>query len=131
LIFLTRPSSASSPAMMNSLWTSVWMLCRRATGRSPSAGRAPAFLLHVRRREVDEDGVVGVREPAVDDRPSDALDALLHRRLGQADDRAFLKAARADVDLDLAQVVVDPDQDEAVNFCKQGTVSPQTARGEL
>jgi len=63
------------------------------------------------------------REPAVDHRPAHALDRLLHGRLRQPDNHALAQPALADVDLNLAKHVIDPDEDKAVNPGEHGNRS--------
>ena len=51
--------------------------------------------------QVDDDAIGGENEPAVHQGPFDAMDALLHRLLREADEDGLRQRRGRDVDLDL------------------------------
>ena len=83
-----------------------------------------AFLLHVRRRQVHGDVLKGKLEAAVLDGGFDALPALAHGGVGQADGHE-IGVARRDVNLHLDQISVNSEDSGAEGFEEHGRVFPR------
>ena len=74
------------------------------------------FLLHIRRREIDQQGMGGKRVTRIEDRPPDAFDRFLDRRLRESDQGGLGQSVIGDIHLDFAPQRVDPDQDERIDL---------------
>ncbi len=72
------------------------------------------------RGEVDDDAVVRAHEAGVDERPLDAMRALLDGRFGQADEHGLGQRAGRDIDLDLDRQGVDAEEREGVELGEHG-----------
>ena len=77
-------------------------------------------LRQLGRGQVDDDAILRPDEAAVDHRPLDAVHALLHRLLGQADEHRLRQRAGRDIDLDFDGQGVDAQQREGVQLGEHG-----------
>ena len=75
-----------------------------------------AFFFDIGGCEVDELGVGGEGEAAVDHGTADAFDGFTDGGLGEADDGGFFQAMFGNIHLDLAEDGVDSDEDKGVDF---------------
>ena len=75
-----------------------------------------AFFFDIGGSEVDELGVGGEGEAAVDHGTADAFDGFADGGLGEADDGGFFQAVFGDIHLDFAEDCVDSDEDKGVDF---------------
>ena len=84
------PSSASSPTI--AYWSNSSLLNLPAAGENADGDRQierAGTLGQFGRGQIDHDAILRPHEAAVDHRPLDAMRALLHRLLGQADEHVF------------------------------------------
>ena len=75
-----------------------------------------AFFFDIGGCEVDELGVGGEGEAAVNHGTADAFDGFADGGLGEADDGGFFQAVFGNIHLDLAEDGVDSDEDKGVDF---------------
>ena len=92
---------------------------RRAqqTDRHRQIERGRIFL-QISGSKIDRQRMAGKRKAGIDHRPTDALDRFLHGRLRQTHNNCFRQTTLRDIDLDLAQQCVDPQQHKAMHFCE-------------
>ena len=77
-------------------------------------------LRQLGRGQIDHDAILRPHEAAVDHRPLDAMRALLHRLLGQADEHRLRQRAGRDIDLDFDRQGVDAQQRKGVQLGEHG-----------
>src|SRR6188472_2224615 len=72
------------------------------------------------RCEVDDDAILRADEAAVDHCPFDAMQALFHRLLGEADKDGLWQRTGGDVDFDFDREGVDAEQGEGMELGEHG-----------
>ena len=82
--------------------------------------RVESLLRQIARGKIDHDPILRADEPAVDDRPLDAMRAFLDRRLGQSDQRRFGHCRRRQIDFNLDRHRFDTQKRERFEIGEHG-----------